>query len=439
MKIVGRFVFVIGVTLCVTPFFTSALAQQSGNSEARLYLDVQAMRAEIAELRDMVERQQYQLRLMERKLEAASAATTPSLHSAPAPATGSTIGAVPSAGSTSVAPAAPETSPMANVEPQQASAEPAAAEATRPAVDDGFYRPYDEQQPGPGDAANEEVSALETAGVEERVITAPPLSRAETGTGYPPVEDRSIGAPRTATVDTTRQSAPVTQYPAQSAQPVQGAVAPATTAPGDLQQPPAIVSGQPEQASGTAPVIAIPAPSAQTGSDTAQAPGQVATGTVQAADQAVSQPPAVQQSVPSQAPQQTVPQAVVLSEQEYYTQGFNLVKQSKFRDAIAVFKQLIAQHPQGSLAGDAYYWIGESSFLARDLNVSKQYFKAFIENYPQSGRVPGAMLRTAYIEQEQGNEIEARILLNEIIQYYPSSDAVHAARNRLAALENQIN
>ena len=49
------------------------------------------------------------------------------------------------------------------------------------------------------------------------------------------------------------------------------------------------------------------------------------------------------------------------------------------------------------------------------------------------------MLRMAYIEQEQGNHMEARILLNEIIQYHPRSDAVHAAKNRLAELENQPN
>ena len=37
------------------------------------------------------------------------------------------------------------------------------------------------------------------------------------------------------------------------------------------------------------------------------------------------------------------------------------------------------------------------------------------------------MLKTAYIEQEQGNQIEARILLQEIIQFHPRSNAAISA------------
>jgi len=45
------------------------------------------------------------------------------------------------------------------------------------------------------------------------------------------------------------------------------------------------------------------------------------------------------------------------------------------------------------------------------------------------------MLKLAYIEQEQGNIIEARILLQEILQFHPKSDAALSAKNRLAEIK----
>ena len=71
----------------------------------------------------------------------------------------------------------------------------------------------------------------------------------------------------------------------------------------------------------------------------------------------------------------------------------------------------------------------------RSLDDSKRYFKAIIDKFAQSSRLPDAMLKTAYIEQEQGNQIEARILLQEIIQYHPRSNAAISAKNRLAELK----
>jgi hypothetical protein len=62
-----KFVVLVGVALSAAPIFSSVFAQQAG-SGADLFLDMQGMRAEIAELRDMVERQQYQMEKLQRKL-----------------------------------------------------------------------------------------------------------------------------------------------------------------------------------------------------------------------------------------------------------------------------------------------------------------------------------------------------------------------------------
>ena len=122
------------------------------------------------------------------------------------------------------------------------------------------------------------------------------------------------------------------------------------------------------------------------------------------------------------------------SEEDFYQQGFELLKQSEHDQAVAIFQEQIASYPQGELVDDAYYWIAESKYVNRDLDGSKLNFRTIVDRYKQSPRLPDAMLKIAYIEQEQGNAIEARILLQEIIQFYPRSNAAISAKNRLSEL-----
>ena len=139
--------------------------------------------------------------------------------------------------------------------------------------------------------------------------------------------------------------------------------------------------------------------------------------------------PSAATSVPDAAP--TVAPRTILAEQDYYQQGFDLLKQSEHEKAINVFNVQLTNYPKGDLADDANYWIAESMYVNRELDMSKQFFKTIIDDFSQSPRLPDAMLKTAYIEQEQGNQIEARILLQEIVQYHPRSNAAISAKNRL--------
>ena len=155
-------------------------------------------------------------------------------------------------------------------------------------------------------------------------------------------------------------------------------------------------------------------------------PAQVVAAQVSPQQAALGQPVAAQ-AAPQQAP-------TVLSEDDYYAQGFELLKQSKYEEAASIFEQQILVHPQGDLADDAHYWIAEAMHVSRKLDVAKAHLRTIISDYPQSRRLPDAMLKTAYIEQSQGNQIEARILFQEIVNLHPQSDAAIAAKNQLAAV-----
>ena len=218
---------------------------------------------------------------------------------------------------------------------------------------------------------------------------------------------------------------------------------------------PDAVSGAPTSQNGSSPILSVPA--AAGGQTAGQAPinaaqipvapavdsvaGSVTESITEAQasgqEKLVAANEAIQTTDPVEQGDSPVPASSTpsLSEDDYYDQGFEHLKQSKYDEAIDTFTQQVAAYPNGDLADDAHYWIAEAYFINRQPAQAKPHLRIIIDNYPTSPRLPDAMLKTAYIEQDTGNLIEARILLQEIVARHPSSNAAIAARNRLENLQ----
>ena len=398
-------VLVVGMTIIVVPIFSSAVAQ---TQQTQTLLEIQVMREEIGQLRDLVERQGQTIRLLERRIEQGQQPSVSASSQYGRPTTGfQTQGefyentAPAQAGQSGQVPL---TQPTHNNFPTNQQGFPAPQNsqlANRPsnttaAVD---QIPRDAYQPFDSNAA--QGTGQQAPTVEDRVINAPPIP-AQQG-GFPPVVDRSIG--RAPTLNQDPNGIP-------SQPQLEQAVPPAFQEPVTDQG----ISARPLEPfnSGSATRLPNQAPNA----------GVIA----------VPSAPSSAQGIPSAGNQQAS-LAGQTSEDEMYNQGFELLKQSKFEDAASVFEKQINVYPQGNLADDAHYWISEAMTMVSNTEAARVNLKAIVDDYPQSSRVPDARLRLAYIEERKGNLIEARILLQEVVNKHPQSDAAIAARNRLETLQ----
>lgn len=379
LSVFALYLFTIGVALSVTPIFNSAIAQSATDS-ASVMLELQRLRAEIAELRDMVERQQFELKKLKQ-----SASKQP-LNSAspglayPGNAAGSPnyrAGTYPADQQSAATDGQPQF-------PLQTSDQQAI---------EGFYTA------GPRVAGQGgEISARDYNRQTDPSVSGNAANTGVLNNGVQ-VVDRSITSPR---------SNP--QGANNSAEVIERGIEPY---PGSGRAP-VLSPNQTPTVDGAAnrPVLAVP-------NDTLAGQGAINPG--QAPTPSVTQP-----NTPNQ-----------LSEDQYYDRGFGFLKQSEFDKAINVFNEQIARYPGGELADDAHYWIAEAMFIDRKPAQARPHLRAIIDRYPQSARLPDAMLKTAYIEQDLGNLIEARILLQEIVARHPSSNAAIAAKNRLENLKEQ--
>ncbi|MEO0367638.1 MAG: tol-pal system protein YbgF [Pseudomonadota bacterium] len=388
-----RAVFVWAVFLVVGS--TSAHAHRSDSEanevlskqQAQMALDMQSLRDEIAELRDLVERQQYELQKAKRTAQSA----------------------------------APSPNPYAVGEPRYVPSE------------QGLVL----QEPNSSSVGSVGAGEVE---IEDRILT--PSAAPYAGTRFPPVEERRVGGEGLETpgyqpgiVDPNSENNQFIYEPVDPS--AQAGAADSPTAEASNVEPTIIepLIDQPIIGQGT-PIQGTPIDEVAS----ATIPSKTSAGTTSGA---VVNLPSVEALPGSQDGVSTSGEAAAtdaisasLSELDLYQQAFELLKQSKHNDAVTVFEQQIEEYPYGEYADDANYWIAESKYVNRDLDGSKAFFKVILDSYKQSPRLPDAMLKTAYIEQEQGNKIEARLLLQEILQYYPRSNAAISARNRLAELES---
>ncbi len=383
MKTVKLSVFAVGVALSVTPIYHSAYAQ-SGNDSATMLLEMQRMRAEIAELRDMVERQQFEMKKLKRSLSQSDAAQVGGPQGAALPGgnfpnTGSPNNSFPNVGT--------HNGNATQVNPRLTQQAPRYGGASGRVFDGGQqgnvgtnardYNPQDgNQQYSANQTASTQAQSTPNNGVE--VVDLSVNSNPQVQQGSTEIVERGI----------------------------EGYVAPGNAPV--LSSDPNFPAGG--QAAVNQPVLSVPG-------------GPVATNQGPINASGLPTPPA------GQAPAE-------FTEDEFYDRGFEFLKQAKYDDAIEVFKRQLSQHPQGELADDAHYWIAEAMFINRKPAEAKPHLRAIIDNYPQSARLPDAMLKTAYIEQDLGNLIEARIMLQEIVARHPSSNAAIAAKNRLENLKS---
>lgn len=141
------------------------------------------------------------------------------------------------------------------------------------------------------------------------------------------------------------------------------------------------------------------------------------------------------QQAPDSSRQQSSQSAVASAdEQSAYDSAFELLKQSRYNDAIIEFRSMISQFPNGALADDAQYWIGEAYYVTRDFENALDAFQTVVDRYSDSQRVPEAMLKLGYVQAELGRTEAARQTLNQVISQYPGSRVAISAETRLSKI-----
>jgi len=124
-------------------------------------------------------------------------------------------------------------------------------------------------------------------------------------------------------------------------------------------------------------------------------------------------------------------------EQAMYTRAFEALKAKDYAAATLGFRSLAATYPDGELADNTQYWLGETYYVTQEYDHAAAAFQRVLSGWPGSRKVPDAMLKLGYTQIEQKKVAAGRATLEQLIERHPESDAAKLAVDRLAKLPAQ--
>lgn len=170
----------------------------------------------------------------------------------------------------------------------------------------------------------------------------------------------------------------------------------------------------------------------------AAAPGATAPATPAAADA----PPAPAAPAVAPAPPRGVVADVAAGgtaadpagERPMYDSAFQALRDGDYAEASRRFQAYLEAYPAGTLAPNAWYWLGESYYVTQNYDVALTAFESLLQSFPDSNKAPDALLKLGYCQFELGRAAEGETTLRAVISRFPGSDAARLAQSRLRSL-----
>lgn len=126
-----------------------------------------------------------------------------------------------------------------------------------------------------------------------------------------------------------------------------------------------------------------------------------------------------------------IPQA---GEQAAYEAAFAALREGRYAESARRFSSFLEQFPNGDLADNATYWLGESYYVTQNYRIALDTFRALLVQFPDSGKAADAMLKVGYCHYELREWAEAERQLNDVLARYPNTPVARLAQSRLNAL-----
>jgi Tol biopolymer transport system component len=110
-------------------------------------------------------------------------------------------------------------------------------------------------------------------------------------------------------------------------------------------------------------------------------------------------------SVFSDAPAKSTGEA-----EQHFERANELLKRADYDGAIAEYQKVVSLSPDGEIAQDAQYWIGQAHFKAGQFNAAQTTFAKLVEQYPASAIIPVTKLMVERVKRAKADEAKRKAM-----------------------------
>lgn len=118
-----------------------------------------------------------------------------------------------------------------------------------------------------------------------------------------------------------------------------------------------------------------------------------------------------------------------------YEEGMTAFSAKKFPEAQAAFKRYLDKYPQGELAANARFWLGDCFYNQREYEAAILEFQRCIADYPRNAKSAATLLKQGMAFEQIKEYDTAKLIFLKLTTDYPNSDEAAAAQKRLESLK----
>jgi len=121
---------------------------------------------------------------------------------------------------------------------------------------------------------------------------------------------------------------------------------------------------------------------------------------------------------------------------EEYQLAFELLKDENYETARVSFIKFIRLHPDSDFIDDAKYWLGETYYAQRLFTQALKEFEEVLTEFPNSGKIPEALLKKGFCYFELDKVEKSKQLLESVVSQYPDSSVSRLAAQKLEMIDS---
>lgn len=114
-----------------------------------------------------------------------------------------------------------------------------------------------------------------------------------------------------------------------------------------------------------------------------------------------------------------------------YQEALELYGKGQIDRAREAFQAILEADPNGDLADNALYWIGETWYSTGRYPEAISAYQRIERDYPGENKAPDAMLKMGMSHARTGDLVLARRTFERLIERYPYSTAAAAAKSEI--------
>lgn len=118
-----------------------------------------------------------------------------------------------------------------------------------------------------------------------------------------------------------------------------------------------------------------------------------------------------------------------------YQRAYNAFQVGDLDKANREFLSFLKEYPDTTLSDNAQFWIGEIAYKKHEYEAAILAYENVIKKYPNSNKLPDAILKQGLAFLELGDKIDAKIILENLVKEYPETEQAKIARNTLQTLK----